>query len=262
MHGEVLQHLLRQLESDAKANDQLFNAVKTMKGEYDRKAQNLKKLVDLWQGTEFIPQRYMPPTLSYELLQNLRLLSEEAQEQEVELPTLWSHEHKDGILPVLMQKSHPTQKRAYITSQVVRKAREQLRVNIAPSLPIDDAFVLQVDHDGVSDAPEGEWEAPTPEPDDKVYLRHASRDGSNPAQSRLHHGLGALAEAREGEYLDGGTSKSFKRASSLSIEIGRSRAPNLNDGERFSDCFAEDPFCWEASGKSDRLSERNSKVRS
>ena len=99
-----------------------------------RKDENLKKLEALWQGTEFLPSKYKPPTLSQDLVQELFLLSKEMGRRGIELQTLWEDSEEHSIaLPRLMRQQRGRPKRPFLTVGIVKKARRELRDLPEPS---------------------------------------------------------------------------------------------------------------------------------
>ena len=100
-----------------------------------RKDENLKKLEALWQGTEFIPNKFKPPTPSQDLIQELFLLSKEVARRGIGLHTLWEdNEEEDTItLPRLIRQQRGRQKRPFLTVGAVKKARRELKDLSEPS---------------------------------------------------------------------------------------------------------------------------------
>ena len=93
-----------------------------------RKEKNLEKLEDLWQGAEFLPSQYKPPTLSQDLVQELFLLSKEASQRGIPLHTLWEDKDEHSIsLARLMRQQKGRQTRPFLKVGVVKKARTELK---------------------------------------------------------------------------------------------------------------------------------------
>ena len=106
-----------------------------LRSRYDiRKDENLTKLEALWQGTEFLPSKFKPPTPSQDLIHKLLLLSKEVARRGIGLHTLWEDGEEHTItLPRLMRQQRGWQKRSFLTVGVVKKARSELRDLPEPS---------------------------------------------------------------------------------------------------------------------------------
>ena len=113
----------------------LKSAVIDLRSRHDmRKDENLKKLEALWQGTEFLPSKFKPPTPSQDLIQELFLLSKEVARRGIGLHTLWEDNEEDTTtLPRLMRQQRGLQKRPFLTVGVVKKARRELKDLSEPS---------------------------------------------------------------------------------------------------------------------------------
>ena len=113
----------------------LKSAVIHLRSRHDiRKEENLKKLEALWQGTDFLPSRFKPSTLSQDLVQELFLLSKEVARRGIGLHTLWEDSEEHIIaLPRLMRQQRGRQRRSFLTVGVVKKARKELKDLPEPS---------------------------------------------------------------------------------------------------------------------------------
>ena len=113
----------------------LKGAVIDLRSRHDiRRDENLTKLETLWQGTDFLPSKFKPPTPSQDLIQELLLLSKEVARRGIGLHTLWEDNEEGTItLPHLIRQQRGRQKRPFLTVGVVRKARRELKDLSEPS---------------------------------------------------------------------------------------------------------------------------------
>ena len=126
---QTLDHIEHEIDRLNLSLQTLKSAVIDLRSRHDvRKDENLKKLETLWQGTEFIPSKFKPPTLSQDLVQELFLLSKEVTRRGIGLHTLWEDNEEDTTsLPRLIRQQRGRQKRPFLTVGAVKKARRELK---------------------------------------------------------------------------------------------------------------------------------------
>jgi len=93
----------------------------------ERKLRSIEKLTELFSGGDFIPAPYRPTHLSNRLIQEYSGLVNDCVKHHIELRRLWLPVTEDGILSKLILQSHITQRRSYLTVEVVARARKLIR---------------------------------------------------------------------------------------------------------------------------------------
>jgi len=141
----VLTQLKARLKRSIAAENILNSAVTDIQNAYDRKQRNMHKITEFWGTEEIIPSSYKPPSLGNDLVQHFYMPSKEVKDQQMELSELWvTPEDERGLLPVLMGMEHPSQKRDYITVNLVKNSKEQVKAETQANLSLQYTNVVGV----------------------------------------------------------------------------------------------------------------------
>lgn len=197
------------MEKTGAADCLLHHIVTELKAPYDRSSRASEKLRELWGTVDFIPAQYRPESLSRDLLHELYMLSTESQAQQIPLPDLWADASDGGIIPTIMQQSHITQARKYVTPAVIKRARQHIKELVRAS---EEAKSERMAADRIND--------PSPNPRSNTPdLSEADEGGSVEAGRRAMLDTPDLSDADEGG----------------SIELGRRAMTDLPDGSMSED---------------------------